>query len=327
MTFEIVDQLSIIDELRSHAEFSGIDAQPVYGRFGRSYYPAVFGPACRDASFAVFHDEIGVLVVCCSLGADGLGFFGSPARAFVRSGLEPNVVEGAVDAAFRHIDALLEGHPGRKLVFEETGAGGTLSAFGKACLGRHCAASVRLTGLVDFPSDAKGPGKPPRKSFRSLINWGRRNMRIVTVSGRNPDHSLFQSYQDFHRRIAGRVTRPQESWDAMFAWIAAGNGALYLGYLEDQLVAATLIVDGTQTSFYASGVYDRDRFDKPIAHWPLMYAIEDSAARGMKGFELGHLPMVGERSEKEVAIGYFKRGFATVIATSLVWTTATSEER
>lgn len=321
MSFRIVDHKPIIDRLRSDPGFSAINAHPVYGRFGQGYYPAVFGQAYRDASFAVIHDEVAALVFSCSVGADGLGYFGFPARAFVRHELPPGLLDGAVNVAFRHIDTLLDTHQPRRLMFEEVRVGDILSLFGKACLDRNCAGSLRLTGLVDFTNGAEKPGKAPRKSFRSLVNWGRRNMLIVTVDGQNAERSLFQSYQDFHFKVAGRVTRPQESWDAMYACIADGRGALYLGYLEDELVAATLIVDGTETSFYASGVYDRDRFDKPIAHWPLMYAIEQSAARGMKRFDLGHLPMAGERNDKEIAIGYFKRGFATIVANSLVWTT------
>ena len=321
MTFTIIDQQPVVDRWRSEPGFSAVDAHPVYGRFGQIYYPAVSGAACRDVSFAVVHDAVAALLVSCSLGDEGLGYFGFPARAFARPDIAPGLLDEAVKVAFRHIDTLLEGHGVRRLTFEDIGVGDTLSAVGKACLDRNCTGSLRLTGLVDFADGADTPRKAPRKSFRSLVNWGRRTMRIVSVDWQNVERSLFQSYQDFHFKVAGRVTRPQDSWDAMYRSVAEGRGALYLGYLEDELVAATLVVDGTETSFYASGVYDRDRFDKPIAHWPLMYAIEQSATRGMKRFDLGHLPMAGERSSKEISIGYFKRGFATIIANSLVWTT------
>ena len=59
----------------------------------------------------------------------------------------------------------------------------------------------------------------------------------------------------------------------MFDWISSGRGELVLGYLGEDLVAGTLVVDGATTALYASGVYDRDRFDKPLAHYPLWFAM------------------------------------------------------
>ena len=72
-------------------------------------------------------------------------------------------------------------------------------------------------------------------------------------------------------------------------------------------------------TYYASGVYDRERFDQPLAHWPLYDAIRRSGARGMRRFDLGELPAKGTVSDKEFNIGYFKRGFASQIDMHLVW--------
>jgi hypothetical protein len=44
-----------------------------------------------------------------------------------------------------------------------------------------------------------------------------------------------------------------------------------------------------------------------------------SAARGMQSFDLGDLPLAEAATAKEVSIGYFKRGFATNIATWIAW--------
>jgi hypothetical protein len=105
----------------------------------------------------------------------------------------------------------------------------------------------------------------------------------------------------------------------MFDWIAAGRGELVLGFLSGELVTGTMAVDGNAATYYASGVYDRDRFDLPLGHWPLWLSMTRSAERGMQTFDLGDLPLPNAASPKEVAIGYFKRGFATTIATGIVW--------
>jgi lipid II:glycine glycyltransferase (peptidoglycan interpeptide bridge formation enzyme) len=84
-------------------------------------------------------------------------------------------------------------------------------------------------------------------------------------------------------------------------------------------VAGSLFIDGTRTAIYASGVYDRSKFDKPLAHYPVWLGIEHAHARGMATLELGEVPPREAVSEKEYQIGYFKRGFATRIDTNTVW--------
>jgi hypothetical protein len=153
-----------------------------------------------------------------------------------------------------------------------------------------------------------------------LVNWGQRNLKIDCVGAAKPDRDLFTRYREFHAVVAGRVTRGEKSWDAMFDWIAAGHGELVLGFLASgELVAGTIVVDGATTSYYASGVYDRERFDQPLGHWPLWLAMTRSAERGMRAFDLGDLPLGGTGTEKEYSIGYFKRGFATTIASWISW--------
>ena len=105
----------------------------------------------------------------------------------------------------------------------------------------------------------------------------------------------------------------------MFQWIAQGGGELALGYMDTiGLVASTLVVDGTEASFYASGAYDRDHFDKPLSHWPVYSAMLRSADRGMKFFDFGTLPDA-EAPKKERDIAHFKRGFSANVETRPEW--------
>ena len=71
---------------------------------------------------------------------------------------------------------------------------------------------------------------------------------------------------------------------------------------------------------YASGVYDREQFDRPLGHWPVWQAMLHGARRRMRVFDLGDLPLPDATTDKEYAIGYFKRGFATNVTTGITWT-------
>jgi lipid II:glycine glycyltransferase (peptidoglycan interpeptide bridge formation enzyme) len=72
-----------------------------------------------------------------------------------------------------------------------------------------------------------------------------------------------------------------------------------------------VFIDGDETSVYWTGVYDRSLFPKPLAHYGIWLAMERAAERGMTTLELGEVPETG--TEKEIAIGRFKKGFATAI--------------
>ena len=314
-----VDARADFDRWRADPAFAPVEAHPVYGVFGRHYYPAVFASGRVDESFAVLDSSQPVGLIFCSAGSGELDYFGFPIRFFRRDGGSEWPAK-VLDLAFDHLEKLAAQHQATRVMVADDASLGVLSAIGKQCLNRRARGVLRLSGWNELKGDETEMKREVRKSYHSLINWGGRNLQTKIVGVANPDRDLFGRYQDFHRAVAGRVTRPQESWDVMFDWIAKGRGELILGFLADgELVTGTLVVDGTTTSLYASGVYDRERFELPLAHWPLWQAILRSAERGMRMFDLGDLPLADAATAKEVSIGYFKRGFATSISTWIAW--------
>lgn len=303
-----------------HPALAAVDRHPIFGRFGRRYYPAVTAGAAHDAAFVVLEGETPLLYAPATILEGRISWHGMPLRLFQAEGLEAGRLERAVERAFAELDRLAAEQAPEGFVIE-TDAGERLDAIGLACLNRGCTAQPRLAATVDLAAGEQVWRTALRRSSRSLLNWGRREITLRHVNRAAPDRDAFEAYRTFHRRVAGRATRPEASWEAMFDTIAEGGGELTLGHLADgTLVSATLVVDGTDAAYYASGVYDRERFDKPMAHWPLWSALSRARARGLSVFDLGEVPLPGTASDKEIAIGYFKRGFATAVETRLVWT-------
>jgi len=298
--------------------FAEIEAHPQTGAYARSYYPAVHGDNHRDLSFAVCSSDVPVVVVLCTLISGTIGLHGLPLRMYLLSDLSPDQRDAAAKAAFSRLDELVTENGAHTVVLREP-AQPFLSPIGEGALARRAGAKVNLVAQVDLTA---GPGawrKALRKSFRSCVNWGRRNLAIESIDRNNPNAELFDRFRSFHAQVAGRVTRPTASWDVMYAWITAGHGELVTASLEGKLAAASLFIDGTETCIYMTGVYDRSLFDKPLAHFPLWLGMERAQARGMKILELGDLPFQGVASDKEFSIGYFKRGFATHVDANVVW--------
>jgi hypothetical protein len=298
--------------------FAGRERHPIYGRMGYAYYAATYSDDV-DTSFAVLRgNDAPVALVWCNVHGGTLSYFGMPIRLFIGDNV-PDAAE-LTEAALQELGRVAQVHDVSSVAVCEDIRCAVLSPLGKGCVNRGARAEVVQHGICDLSLDEAAFRRHIRKSFQSLLNTGRRMMRLAYFNAANPDLSLFEAYRAFHSQVAGRVTRSDESWRAMFELIVSGRGELALGYLGgDELVSGTMTFDGTEIAYYASGVYDRTRFDKPLAHFPLYDAIMRSGNRGLRYFDLGSLPARDAVSDKEYNIGYFKRGFATAVEMHFVW--------
>jgi len=149
-----------------------------------------------------------------------------------------------------------------------------------------------------------------RKSYKSLINWGERNIEMILVDSRNADSVLFSKFREFHVAVAGKQTRSDRSWDLQFEAILKNQAFACFGFFESQLVSANYILLGAEDAFYGVGVYDRRLMaeKKPIAHYPLYFSIMHAKQIGIKLFNLGVLNRA--QNEKEEGINHFKLGFS-----------------
>jgi hypothetical protein len=313
---DIVADPNVTTALLVDPAFAEINARPQTGTFGRAYYPAIHGN--HDCLFAVCVKDVPTLVCLCAPLEGKLGFYGMPLRLIVRRGLDDGTRRTTIKSTFLHLDELMQTHNlSHASVLDNCERGASLIE--EACRLRCAVIDLHPVAYVDLTAGPSAWRAALRKSSRSLINWGRRNLSIRYVNKDAPDRALFDQYRAFHAEVAGKVTRAEESWAVMYDQVARGGGELVMAFLEGRPVAGSMFIDGAETSIYASGVYDRAQFDKPLGHYPIWLGIERAQARGMKSLELGEVPLQGTVSEKEYQIGYFKRGFATHIQDNIVW--------
>ena len=304
--------------IRSSAPFAEIEAHPQTGAYARLYYPAVHGDACRDVSFAVLIDGRPAAVVLCTLLSGQLCLYGLPLRVFYAAGAASATQVLATRTVMAEIDRLGKVHAVSEVLVRDT-AGAALTPLGEACLSRNARADVKVVAEVDLTLGEEGWRKSLRKRYKPLINWGKKNLAIQVVDHGTRDDLAFQRFRDFHLQVAGRVTRPESSWLAMQEWLNAGQSELLLATHESRLVSASYFVEGTTTAIYMTGVYDREQFDKPLAHYVMWLGIERAASRGRTLLELGDIEFRGTVDDKYHQIGYFKRGFATRLASHFIW--------
>ncbi|EKS36381.1 GNAT family N-acetyltransferase [Afipia broomeae] len=299
-------------------EFSHGLAHPADTPLGNRYYAATIDAAV-DRSFALVLGDMPVMLVRCNLLNGHLGNYSRPISLLISSAVDPDGNRRLIGEALKALDGIAS-QGTVSVSLREDIAGSALSPLGAACVSRGAVPQLLQVGQCDLSLEQKKIHSSLRKSFRSLVNWGRKNLSIEYYNARNPDSGMFERYREFHAAVAGRITRSDESWQSMRDWVLESGGEIALAHLGERLVAGTMTVDGAQTAVYASGVYDRTLFEKPLAHFPLYDAILRSRERGLKYYELGDLPSRGTVTDKEYNIGFFKRGFATGVQIHVVWT-------
>ncbi|MCB1450085.1 MAG: GNAT family N-acetyltransferase [Nitratireductor sp.] len=251
-----------------------------------------------------------------------LDYLGQPATAMFASEIEPEIREEA-QGVIRQRLAELALETGSQVRWVDTAPVATPQAmpgWQEKLLMADAHISMRYHGQVRLVPGEEEYKKSLRKRYKSYVNWGRREMETAFHCGDDIDADLFDAFRLFHARIAGRVTRPRQSWDEMYKLAVENRGFLCTGFLGGEMVAATYVFHDTSSALYGTGVYERDLFEKPISHWPMYASIVKCMEMGLEHFDLGEVFLPADASEKEKSIGFFKKGFSQYTTSSCVWT-------
>lgn len=153
-----------------------------------------------------------------------------------------------------------------------------------------------------------------RKSFRSLINWGKKNLLINIIDSKNCTEDNFNLFKELHRKVSGRQTRSDQTWKKQFEAIKLNEAVLILSEYEGVIVGATFIMLGLDIAYYGVGAYDRDLMEKnlPISHFAIYSSILFLKNLNIKYFNLGYI-LKESTTEKEKNIFNFKKGFLDYI--------------
>lgn len=168
--------------------------------------------------------------------------------------------------------------------------------------------------FIDLTSTEDVIKRGIRKSYRSLINWGNREMNFIRIDHDNADEKMFESFRLFHIEVSGKESRSKKTWGLQFEMVKNKKCFLELGFYQERLVSGVLVLFGDKEAFYGVAVNDRALMyeKKPIGHATIRRSITHAKELGLRSFNLGH---VGPQflSEKEAAIGKFKSGLASEI--------------
>ena len=281
-----------------HAALLG---HPLFGRLSHRYYETYAGPEHCVLDAVVLREGAPVLFMPLSGAAKRLSYFGEPARVFAVPA--DSAPEAAAFDALRSLTlARAQGRFAEIWMVEDTRFGG------QPVRREDCALAVADLAV---PEQVLRAGL--RKSYKSLVNWGLRNLEASVIDRDNPDYAGFCEMRDLHRAVAGRSTRSDVTWDLQFEMVVQGEAYAVVGRIGRRLVAASLIIHGERAAYYGVGIYDRALMaaGKPLSHASVFRAMLHARARGLQTFVLGD---VTPRADSKLnSIAMFKKGFASRI--------------
>ncbi len=154
-----------------------------------------------------------------------------------------------------------------------------------------------------------------RKSYKPLISSGQKNWNVSVMDEYNED--IWNKFRELHKNVAGRITRPVESWNIQHQAIKEGKAFLvYILNADGMMIGGGYFDMSIFQCYYSVGSYDRKYIDQPIAHLIQYQAILTMKKKNRKMYYIGdrfyleHLPHV---TNKQVDISHFKQGFSSIM--------------
>ncbi len=281
----------------SHADYRHCDIH-------LEYYKEYFGESWKDVSLVAYDDKCFAIVVYMFLGNGELSFFGAPLMAYSDPAVSVKDLNYAFQELFVRIDRMKEEWGAVHMKFFEHPA---------FLMKYYEYESFRSSTLIEMSIDLTRTEEEifmsVRKSYKSLINWGKKNLEIKIYDQSNMRDEVMEEFENFHIAVAKRRTRSHESWMLQSKAIRQGMGYVVMGYLNGQLVTSTLILNGISECYYGVCVNNRDLMAQklPIGHYGLFLSIMLAKQKGLKIFHFGDV--THHPDPKVNAIVKYKRGF------------------
>ena len=179
---------------------------------------------------------------------------------------------------------------------------------------RACLMDLQFRRTIDLRQDESTIKAGVRKSFCSLINWGKREMDIEIHTKENISLPIINEFETLHVQESGRKTRSRLTWLRQYEAVLKGEAFCITAKYNKALVSAGYFTIDSGHCYYGVSASKRALFEKPLFHAIMWEALLYAKNSGAIIFEIGldyplHFKTSGLVTEKEVDIAKFKSGF------------------
>jgi len=238
-------------------------------------------------------------------------------------GLEPLQRDGAAGIVREELQNILQTHENATAIYLEHRP--TLSPVSRLLLDSGAEAAATFSQIIDLSAPETQLRSQIRKSYKSLINWGTKNLKLRLLDHTNVTVEAMEQFRLLHVEVAGRETRSARTWELQLEMIRAREAFAIFGDMERQLVTAALFMHSPKYCLYGVSASKRELFEKPLSHAVLWMAILHAKKTGCRFFESGwqYFPKQGKPppTPKELNISAFKKGFGgeTHVRLDVTW--------
>jgi hypothetical protein len=226
---------------------------------------------------------------------------------------KPKLTVKAAKTFFQEFDRFAEDVSG-SIWYRDFMIEGVLTSLSIHLLQKGAIAKPIFSQVIDLKDEKSVQKSSIRKSYKSLINWGIRELMPKVFDASNLTWNKMKLFRELHIREAGKETRSVDSWRQQFNMVKEGNAFVVFGSNEDELVSAGLFMHSKTNCYYGVSASRRDLFEKPMFHSLMWTAILHAKKLGFKWFEVGeqlypNYPHENPPTKKELNISKFKAGF------------------
>lgn len=169
------------------------------------------------------------------------------------------------------------------------------------------------TQIIEFNKSLEEIRKEVRHGHDAAIDSASKVLEAVVFHKDNTEKEDFNLYCELHHKAAGRITRPQITFDVMFDWIKEGQGFLVGAKKQGKFIGFAYFNLYKNKVYYNSAANDPEIEGISIGHFVLWKAIEYMKKINVEFFDIGYQdygPTLHKvPTEKDIQISLFKRGF------------------
>ena len=304
---------------------------PLYQPWNIQFYEALAPKSqFEDCSFVVEEQGVPLAGVRMAFRASGdasreLSGFGLPLLYLENQDINSTQLQGAHKLLKGELERIMQAHSVTSLIYQDFLYEGRLSYLGRYLLEIGARGVPYFTQIIDLTVSETDLYRQIRKSYKSLINWGKKNLVLQVKDETVIAPEDIEAFRELHLKAAGRETRSQRTWDLQYEMVSHNEAFVIAGKLEGELVTAALFPYSARYCFYGVSASKRELFSKPLSHAIIWRAMLYAKEQGCNFFELPEqrYPKQGTPlpTNKELSISTFKHGFGgkTYVRLNMAW--------